>query len=230
LNNQVPEKLCVKCGVTKFINEFRKWRSECRLCEAVYGKSKYVGDRTCTNCLIFKTENEFHKNAKHCKECAASKKREKIIKMRINLDQSEYNNFLNLHSENGKKFYKKKENKFDSVPIEQCYEDFLNVLRKNANSRATGKKNYNLDLEFLVELYKSQDGKCALTGISFKLEKYGNKRAFAPSIDRLNCSKGYTKDNVRLVCLVVNLALNDFGDQIFDTMCREYVKNKLTNQ
>jgi hypothetical protein len=36
---------------------------------------------------------------------------------------------------------------------------------------------------------------------------------------------GYTKDNVRLVLLVANLALNDFGDADFDIMCRGYISN-----
>lgn len=36
-----------------------------------------------------------------------------------------------------------------------------------------------------------------------------------PSIDRIDTTRGYTPDNVRLVCAAVNLALNQFGEGIF---------------
>lgn len=111
------------------------------------------------------------------------------------------------------------------MPIEECYKEYLNNLRKNANSRATKSKIIcEIDLPFLIELYEKQNGRCAITGKTFNLQKYGIKRAFAPSIDRINCNEGYSKNNVRLVCLIVNIALNDFGDAAIDIMCQEYIK------
>jgi hypothetical protein len=45
-----------------------------------------------------------------------------------------------------KKRFKKKQLQFDSLPIEECYEDFLNILRKNARSRSTSMEiAYNID-------------------------------------------------------------------------------------
>jgi len=37
-------------------------------------------------------------------------------------------------------------------------------------------------------------------------------RPFSASIDRINTNLGYTKDNVRFVCTMVNFALNEFGE------------------
>jgi hypothetical protein len=73
--------------------------------------------------------------------------------------------------------------------------------------------------------------KCAITKIKFIFDK-GNtsRRPFSPSIDRINSKLGYTKDNVRLVCVIVNLALNEFGDENFDKMCRAYVENTICSQ
>ncbi len=34
---------------------------------------------------------------------------------------------------------------------------------------------------------------------------------FAPSLDRIDSSKGYEEGNVRIVCLMVNLAMNTWG-------------------
>jgi hypothetical protein len=71
--------------------------------------------------------------------------------------------------------------------------------------------------EFLDIFYKT-GGMCELSGIPFAGGKINNSRArpFFPSIDRINSCKGYTKDNVRFVCCAVNLALNDFGEDVLN--------------
>jgi hypothetical protein len=60
---------------------------------------------------------------------------------------------------------------------------------------------------------------------STKNEKF-RARPFAVSVDRVDNNKGYTKNNVRLVCAVVNFSLNEFGEEIFDKMCEAYIGNK----
>jgi hypothetical protein len=92
---------------------------------------------------------------------------------------------------------------------------------------------FNLDFKFLLDLYKSQDGKCKLTDIDFVLEKsknrIGNFIPFSPSIDKINPFGGYTKNNVRFVCTIVNIALSNHGEDIFDKMCCSYM-DKLNKQ
>ena len=84
---------------------------------------------------------------------------------------------------------------------------------------------------FIQELFEKQGGKCALTKIPFTFNytkhKSHQKDPFSPSIDRINPKIGYTKDNVRLVCMIVNLALNEFGDTAFAKMCDAFVNNNL---
>lgn len=95
------------------------------------------------------------------------------------------------------------------------------------------KKGWDFDIttDFIRKLFSEQDGKCAVTKIPFTFNpikrniRNRRKDPFSPSIDRINSSKGYTKDNVRLVCIIVNLALNEFGDQDFSKMCVEFVNN-----
>jgi hypothetical protein len=68
------------------------------------------------------------------------------------------------------------------------------------------------------ELFDAQGARCALTGIGFDLRVVGigqARRPFAPSLDRIDSSGGYTRDNTRLVCQAVNFALNAFGEDIF---------------
>lgn len=104
-------------------------------------------------------------------------------------------------------------------------------LLQSAKGRAK-KRNLpiDIDLEYLLELYEKQNKKCALTGIDFVLERTieNNKHftPYGPSIDKIDHNKGYTKDNIRLVCVMVNLSLNTFGDECFDKMCEAYIKKK----
>lgn len=67
-----------------------------------------------------------------------------------------------------------------------------------------------------------QDKKCALTGIPFDWrfsEKY-RSNPFGPSIDRKDSKRGYTYDNIQIVCNMVNVAKSEYPQELFDMMCR----------
>lgn len=66
---------------------------------------------------------------------------------------------------------------------------------------------YDIDRAFLFELLARQQGRCFWTGVEFSLEEMG--KPWSVSLDRLDCDRGYTKDNVVLVCMSANLARND---------------------
>ena len=103
------------------------------------------------------------------------------------------------------------------------------VLYKRAKIRSKNKKlDFDLSLDFIEAMWHKQNGKCALTGINFILdenEQNYTSHPFTPSIDRINSNKGYTKDNVRLVCVAVNYALNEFGESIFRQICEAYLSS-----
>lgn len=56
-------------------------------------------------------------------------------------------------------------------------------------------------------------GRCQVTGIPFEypLREKGSRNPFAASIDRVDSTRGYSPDNVRLVISVLNLAMNEWG-------------------
>jgi hypothetical protein len=104
-------------------------------------------------------------------------------------------------------------------------------IRDSARDRAkAANRIFDIDIDFLENMYNNQNGKCSLTGIDFTLDRNPDKKRvympWSPSLDRIDSSLGYTKENVRLVCVMVNLALNKFGDIAFDKMCRSYIKFK----
>lgn len=99
--------------------------------------------------------------------------------------------------------------------------ELMAMLKKaKANAKARGLE-CRITLDDLFDLSRRSKGECELTGIKFR---YGadrtlpasvkRKRIWAPSIDRIDSSKGYTPDNVRLVCFSVNAALQEFGDKV----------------
>jgi uncharacterized protein with gpF-like domain len=113
----------------------------------------------------------------------------------------------------------------------QYYKHFIKSLVLGMKTRSQkASLEFDVDIEFIQELYEKQSGKCVLTGIDFEIGegsfRKSYRRPFAPSIDRIDCKQGYTKNNIRIVCVIVNIALNDFGDLIFDKMCEAYVNNK----
>jgi hypothetical protein len=57
---------------------------------------------------------------------------------------------------------------------------------------------------------------CSATGLPLTWERDGDsyRRPWAPSIDRINCSKGYVPGNVRVVCSAFNTMRNEFPDEV----------------
>lgn len=82
------------------------------------------------------------------------------------------------------------------------------------------------DEHFLDRLWK--DGQCAVTGLSFNLHRFPEalvKHPFAPSIDRRLSSGGYTRDNVRLVCVAVNFGMGQWGEEVYLKLARAAVEH-----
>jgi len=86
------------------------------------------------------------------------------------------------------------------------------------------KKNLSFDLtiEWLQERYT---GYCELTGIKFQQATKG-KSPISPSIDRIDSSKGYTKDNIRIIIWALNASLGNWGIEAYERISKAYWNNK----
>ena len=87
-----------------------------------------------------------------------------------------------------------------------------NRRRKNIDPAMT--------LEYVINLAEKQNYKCALTGIPLQVAEHKGWAIDAPSLDRIDSSKGYEVGNVRWVCLWANLARSQYPDEDFYRMCK----------
>jgi hypothetical protein len=76
-------------------------------------------------------------------------------------------------------------------------------LRSSKSTNNTERSTYDIDYKVLVELYKQQKGLCAYSGLPLQFGSYLDKNWVA-SLERIDVTKGYTKDNVCLICLEFN--------------------------
>jgi hypothetical protein len=114
-----------------------------------------------------------------------------------------------------------------SKPYQEGLEDFLKKANRSAKRRAISRNQaYDISDAFLLEMARNNDWRCAVTGTRFDLRRLGasHGRPFAPSIDRIDSSKGYTTDNTRIVCVLTNYAMNTWGDDVFRIVAINYVK------
>jgi hypothetical protein len=70
-------------------------------------------------------------------------------------------------------------------------------------------------LDWLLGHWGGGEPSCQVSGHRFTTERVEHalvKMPFAPSLDRIDPQAGYTQDNVRVVCTIVNFAMNQWGE------------------
>lgn len=82
---------------------------------------------------------------------------------------------------------------------------------------------FDLVVADVFRLMHESNYHCPLSGIPFSTikpstnDQLGIRDPWAPSIDRIDNRQGYTRDNIRVVCVAANMAMNSWG---FDTLLR----------
>jgi len=97
----------------------------------------------------------------------------------------------------------------------------LNKIKYGAQTRDFC---YELEDQFIWDLFLEQDRKCALTGLPIEFGQKGRELGTA-SLDRIDSSKGYIKDNVQWVHKDVNKMKMDFDTDYFLDLCRRICDN-----
>ena len=104
----------------------------------------------------------------------------------------------------------------------------LSAMLAVAKSRATFKGfAFDLTMPKLLALAAESGGRCAVSTVAFSGKRIGSRRPLMPSLDRIDCKQGYVMSNCRLVCVVVNYAISDFGEGALRIVARAIVRQEL---
>ena len=111
----------------------------------------------------------------------------------------------------------------DAVPT-----SYVTKLYHAAKCRAKRRGDkFTLTKNELMDLFERSGGLCEVTKIpfSFKKDSKFSKRPFAPSVDRISPRGIYEKSNCRIVCLAANIAMNEWGQSVFEQVAIGFVRN-----
>lgn len=104
----------------------------------------------------------------------------------------------------------------------------LRKLFHSARQRAVKcGRTYTITSQQTEDLINRCQSACELTGMPFSLDRKGCAIGpFSPSLDRIDSARGYEFDNVRIVCAAINLAMNQWGEDMFEEIARSYLAHK----
>jgi hypothetical protein len=96
------------------------------------------------------------------------------------------------------------------------------IFLRNAQKAAIKRnQEFSLEISDIVSFWKEQDGFCAYTGREMTLDA-GHLNTV--SIERIDSSVGYTKENTILVCQAINRMKSDFEFDDFYSLCSDVAK------
>lgn len=157
--------------------------------------------------LFLEQNRLFIENKRKCRKC------ESIFPVEENFYENlcakchkQYNN--NYYEE-----YKK------NMTLEQCIHHKFKVAKRRSEQLNI---NFDLDEQFLLELWNKQNKLCYYTKLPMQHKK-GER--YCLSIDRINSDLGYTKDNIVLCCDVVNIMKCSLYKDEFIKLCKIIAKN-----
>lgn len=96
---------------------------------------------------------------------------------------------------------------------------FLRTCKTSSEKRGN---EFDLDREFLLSLWNNQKGRCYYTNLVMDTQPANPQSV---SIERLDSSIGYTKNNTVLVCNYINKMKTDLTMQDFIFFCKAVAKN-----
>lgn len=150
--------------------------------------------KTCSKCKQTKPKTEFHNHARasdgkqyHCKACLSAYSKTEASKRSIKRYQT--TNWRGVAS----------------------------LIRSHMRSNSKRRGHKWDDSWWSVESIqaKIENKKCEKTGLPFEIREENErhkKRAFIPSPDRIDNSKGYEPENVQWVLFIYNIMKNNFDD------------------
>ncbi len=207
--------------------------------------------KKCTRCEDEKSVTEFHllKNGlygrhSNCKTCRSEirkgsqyDRQESGTKLCPKCDQKL--DVIQFHSDktstNGLQTYCKKCNRINNAKWVSTYDGYITKLYKDLRNNAKRRKiGVHITKDDIMTLYKQQNGLCKYSNkkMTYKMDpdaKRGNRYLTNVSVDRIDSTKPYTKDNIQLVCGIVNTIKWDLPEEAFLSYCKDIYLTSLEN-
>jgi hypothetical protein len=233
----IATKVCLQCKKQKQFESFyqRKRNKDGRenICkECKYNKNKKI----CELCAVIINE-KFVKNfnPKHykkihgfCRDCRKKLRKwqtvfggKRCTKCEISkpfgdfpFNKATYDNFDSWCKECRKKYTHEVKQSLDTH-LRKCLARVRDDRRKLEN---------NLDLQYLIDLWKKQKGKCAITGIVMEHKRNPRQHnLYNGSLDRINSAAGYLKGNVQWLCWMVNRMKGENSLEELLSICKKII-------
>ena len=121
-----------------------------------------------------------------------------------------------------KRYYEQRNKLFENDNLALKYK--LQQALKGTKRRSKEKNIFNdLNIDFLMYLWEKQKGLCAITGFPMTYKFYEGRVNTNLSVDRIDSTKGYSKENVQLVCMAANQMKNDLSMNEFIELCEAVI-------
>lgn len=213
----ITSKICINCNENKGFDHYHASKSgrygyanACKQCRSKHRKQfnykpQTTGTKFCIGCDNHKNVNQFYK------------------------DKTNTSGLQTYCKDCGTEKTKKWASTFDGF-VKKLYKDTETNMKRRAKDLT-----FKITIEDIKELYKKQNGKCALTGNQMSFDCYmtkGNQHIINKwnmSIDRIDSSKGYELDNIQLVCAIINRMKTDLQDNEFVQICSMIVDHSRKN-
>ena len=112
--------------------------------------------------------------------------------------------------------------RYEKIKREDPKRHTLNKLLyySRARSKQKGFKNHDLTYEWLAQQVANN---CPKTGIEFRYKPSKYRDPYAPSIDRIDNNKGYTKENCQVVIWAYNCAKATWSDELLYIILKKVI-------
>jgi len=112
--------------------------------------------------------------------------------------------------------------KFDLTKYAGNRKDKYSGFREHVRRIKNREKEISIDIDYLLEVWENQNGICPYTGISLVHPSFKNIncKIKTASLDRINSSKGYIKDNLQFVSIAINNMKSSMSHEQTIELCK----------
>jgi len=113
--------------------------------------------------------------------------------------------------------------KYDNSSVELSRSYFTKVRIRAKNSNIP----FNISIDYINNLYLTQNRQCALSGIELLLQKEnysrskGSGRTQTASLDRIDSTKGYVEGNIQWIHKDINMIKKAYSQDYFIELCKK---------